>query len=115
MAAELPEYAVDGFNYLPGDDKVARYADLIEAARPEGACLLLGYSLGGNLAFETAKELERRGRRVGHVVILDSRRIMERYEPGDEGIRVFEAELADHLRKHTGSGRRRPGNPRARR
>ncbi|MFJ7327391.1 amino acid adenylation domain-containing protein [Streptomyces cyaneofuscatus] len=103
LAAQLPEYAVIGFNYLPGDDKVARYADLIEAARPEGACLLLGYSLGGNLAFETAKELERRGRRVGHVVILDSRRIMERYEPGDEGIRVFEAELADHLRKHTGS------------
>ncbi|MGW5065418.1 non-ribosomal peptide synthetase/type I polyketide synthase [Streptomyces cyaneofuscatus] len=103
LAAQLPEYAVIGFNYLPGDDKVARYADLIEAARPEGACLLLGYSLGGNLAFETAKELERRGRRVGHVIILDSRRIMERYEPGDEGIRVFEAELADHLRKHTGS------------
>ncbi|WP_405505785.1 amino acid adenylation domain-containing protein [Streptomyces cyaneofuscatus] len=103
LAAQLPEYAVIGFNYLPGDDKVARYADLIEAARPEGACLLLGYSLGGNLAFETAKELERRGRRVGHVVILDSRRIMERYEPGDEGIRLFEAELADHLRKHTGS------------
>ncbi|MFD8906583.1 amino acid adenylation domain-containing protein [Streptomyces sp. NPDC059586] len=103
LAAQLPEYAVIGFNYLPGEDKVARYADLIEAARPVGACLLLGYSLGGNLAFETAKELERRGRRVGHVVILDSRRIMERYEPGDEGIRVFEAELADHLRKHTGS------------
>ncbi|WP_345983704.1 amino acid adenylation domain-containing protein [Streptomyces sp. DSS69] len=103
LAAQLPEYAVIGFNYLPGEDKVARYADLIEAARPVGACLLLGYSLGGNLAFETVKELERRGRRVGHVVILDSRRIMERYEPGDEGIRVFEAELADHLRKHTGS------------
>ncbi|MEU0161715.1 amino acid adenylation domain-containing protein [Streptomyces sp. NPDC006261] len=103
LAAQLPEYAVIGFNYLLGDDKVARYADLVEAARPEGACLLLGYSLGGNLAFETAKELERRGRRVGHVVILDSRRITERYVPGDEGIRVFEAELADHLRKHTGS------------
>ncbi|MFJ4972580.1 amino acid adenylation domain-containing protein [Streptomyces sp. NPDC088755] len=103
LAAQLPEYAVIGFNYLPGDDKAARYADLIETARPEGACLLLGYSLGGNLAFETAKELERRGRRVGHVVILDSRRILERYEPGDDGIRAFEAELADHLRKHTGS------------
>ncbi|MGA6174513.1 amino acid adenylation domain-containing protein [Streptomyces sp. NPDC012600] len=103
LAAQLPEYTVIGFNYLPGDDKVTRYADLVEAARPEGACLLLGYSLGGNLAFETAKELERRGRRVGHIVVLDSRRIMERYEPGDEGIRAFEAELADHLRKHTGS------------
>ncbi|NEA15186.1 non-ribosomal peptide synthetase/type I polyketide synthase [Streptomyces halstedii] len=103
LSAHLPEYTVIGFNYLPGDDKVTRYADLIESARPEGACLLLGYSLGGNLAFETAKELERRGRQVAHVVVLDSRRILEPYEPGDEGIRAFEAELAEHLRKHTGS------------
>ncbi|WP_326701232.1 amino acid adenylation domain-containing protein [Streptomyces sp. NBC_01754] len=103
LASHLPEYAVIGFNYLPGDDKVARYADLVESAQPEGDCLLLGYSLGGNLAFETAKELECRGRRVSHVVVLDSRRILEPYAPGDEGIRVFEAELAGHLRKHTGS------------
>ncbi|MFJ4499522.1 amino acid adenylation domain-containing protein [Streptomyces sp. NPDC088864] len=103
LASHLPEYTVLGFNYLPGDDKIVRYADLIEAAQPEGPCLLLGYSLGGNLAFETAKELERRGRQVAHVVVLDSRRILEPYAPGDEGIRLFEAELAEHLRKHTGS------------
>ncbi|WP_434744192.1 non-ribosomal peptide synthetase/type I polyketide synthase [Streptomyces sp. A-14] len=103
LAAQLPDHRVIGFNYLPGDDKVARYADLIEADRPEGPCLLLGYSLGGNLAFETAKELERRGRRVAHVVILDSRRILTAYEPDPSGIAAFEAELADHVRKHTGS------------
>ncbi|MET8879380.1 non-ribosomal peptide synthetase/type I polyketide synthase [Streptomyces rubiginosohelvolus] len=103
MAAQLPDHRVIGFNYLPGDDKIARYADLIEAEQPEGPCLLLGYSLGGNLAFETAKELERRGRRVAHVVILDSRRILTAYEPDASGIAAFEAELADHVRKHTGS------------
>ncbi|MFF0506549.1 amino acid adenylation domain-containing protein [Streptomyces fimicarius] len=103
LAAHLPDHTLIGFNYLPGDDKVARYADLIEAARPDGPYRLLGYSLGGNLAFETAKELERRGRRVAHVVILDSRRILTAYEPDTSGIAVFEAELADHLRKHTGS------------
>ncbi|MFJ3325814.1 amino acid adenylation domain-containing protein [Streptomyces griseus] len=103
LAAHLPDHTLIGFNYLPGDDKVARYADLIEAARSDGPYRLLGYSLGGNLAFETAKELERRGRRVAHVVILDSRRILTAYEPDASGIAVFEAELADHLRKHTGS------------
>ncbi|MCX4713055.1 non-ribosomal peptide synthetase/type I polyketide synthase [Streptomyces griseus] len=103
LAAHLPDHTLIGFNYLPGDDKVARYADLIEAARPDGPYRLLGYSLGGNLAFETAKELERRGRHVAHVVILDSRRILTAYEPDASGIAVFEAELADHLRKHTGS------------
>ncbi|PWS50322.1 non-ribosomal peptide synthetase, partial [Streptomyces sp. FT05W] len=103
LATHLPDHTVIGFNYLPGDDKTARYADLIEAAQPEGACLLLGYSLGGNLAFETAKELERRGRRVAHVVILDSRRILTAYEPDATGIAAFESELAEHLRRHTGS------------
>ncbi|MFJ4963844.1 amino acid adenylation domain-containing protein [Streptomyces sp. NPDC088729] len=103
LAERLPEYEVIGFNYLSGDDKVTRYADLVAAAQPEGPCLLLGYSLGGNLAFETAKELERRGRHVGHVVVLDSRRILRAYTPDEEGIAAFEAELSDHLRKHTGS------------
>ncbi|MFF3036063.1 amino acid adenylation domain-containing protein [Streptomyces rubiginosohelvolus] len=103
LAAQLPDHRVIGFNYLPGDDKIARYADLIEADRTEGPCLLLGYSLGGNLAFETAKELERRGRRVAHVVIVDSRRILTAYEPDASGIAAFEAELADHVHKHTGS------------
>ncbi|MDQ0988334.1 non-ribosomal peptide synthetase/type I polyketide synthase [Streptomyces sp. V2I9] len=103
LAAHLPGLAVIGFNYLPGDDKPARYADLIEADRPDGPYLLLGYSLGGNLAFETAKELERRGRSVAHVVIIDSRRILTAYEPDASGIAAFEAELADHVRKHTGS------------
>ncbi|MEU6501697.1 amino acid adenylation domain-containing protein [Streptomyces californicus] len=103
LAAHLPDLSVIGFNYLPGDDKTARYADLIEATRPEGPYLLLGYSLGGNLAFETAKELERRGRTVAHVVIIDSRRILTAYEPDASGIAAFEAELAEHVRKHTGS------------
>ncbi|MFF2223319.1 amino acid adenylation domain-containing protein [Streptomyces globisporus] len=103
LAAQLPDHRVIGFNYVPGDDKVARYADLIQAEQPEGPSLLLGYSLGGNLAFETAKELERRGRRVAHVVILDSRRILTAYAPDASGIAAFETELADHVRKHTGS------------
>nr|WP_252942128.1 thioesterase domain-containing protein [Streptomyces sp. EL9] len=103
LAAQLPEYRVVAFNYLPGDDKVARYADLVEAARPEGACRLLGYSLGGNLAFEVARELEARGRDVGHVVILDSRRVTEAFVPGADGLKAFEAELGGHLYKHTGS------------
>ncbi|GLF93195.1 non-ribosomal peptide synthetase/type I polyketide synthase [Streptomyces yaizuensis] len=103
LAGELAEHRLFSFEYLPGDDKVTRYADLVDALRPEGRCLLLGYSLGGNLAFETAKELERRGRPVAQVVILDSHRIDEPFVPGPEHLAAFEKELAEHLRKHTGS------------
>ncbi|MGW8698201.1 non-ribosomal peptide synthetase/type I polyketide synthase [Streptomyces eurythermus] len=103
LAGHLPEYALVAFNYLDGDDKVSRYADLIESVRPEGACTLFGYSLGGNLAFEVAKELERRHREVRDVVIMDSYRIPESFEPGDDHLAAFEEELRGHLHRHTGS------------
>lgn len=102
LAAHLPQYELVAFNHL-GGDKVTRYADLIETLRPDGPCPLLGYSLGGNLAFEVAKELEGRGREVPHVVIMDSYRIMEAHSLADEHIEAFEHELRGHLRRHTGS------------
>ncbi|GHH72827.1 hypothetical protein GCM10017673_28360 [Streptosporangium violaceochromogenes] len=103
FAAHLPEYQLVAFNYLAGDDKVVSYADLIESIQPEGPCPLFGYSLGGNLAFEVAKELERRGRKVPNIVIMDSYRIPESFEIGSEHFEEFERELGEHLRKHTGS------------
>lgn len=103
LAAHLPEYEIVSFNYLLGDRKVERYADLIEGMRTHGECTLFGYSLGGNLAFEVAKELEQRGRKVPNVVIMDSYRIPESFEMGEEHFEAFERELTEHIRKHTGS------------
>ena len=48
------------------------YADQIRTAQPAGPYHLLGWSLGGNIAFAIAEELERRGEQVGLLVILDS-------------------------------------------
>ncbi|WP_030226717.1 non-ribosomal peptide synthetase/type I polyketide synthase [Actinoalloteichus caeruleus] len=103
FAAQLDEYRLVAFNYLTGDDKVGRYADLVESLREEGQLLLLGYSLGGNLAYEVARELEARGRVVREVVILDSHRLTETFELAEEHLAVFQEELSDHLRRHTGS------------
>ncbi|MEV7867337.1 amino acid adenylation domain-containing protein [Streptomyces sp. NPDC088124] len=103
FAEHLPQHELVAFNHVDGDDKVIRYADLIESLRPDGACSLFGYSLGGNLAFEVAKELERRGRAVPHVVIMDSYRIVEAQALADEHIEAFENELRGHLYRHTGS------------
>ena len=55
------------------------------------------------MAFETARELERRGRQVLNVVIMDSYRIPKEFELADEHLEEFERELSEHLRKHTGS------------
>jgi thioesterase domain-containing protein len=48
------------------------YAGHIRMTQPSGPYHLLGWSLGGNVAFAIAQELERRGERVGLLVILDS-------------------------------------------
>ncbi|MFK0048679.1 amino acid adenylation domain-containing protein [Streptomyces sp. NPDC090741] len=102
FAAHLRPYELIAFNHVDGD-KSTRYADLVESLHPEGPCLLLGYSLGGNLAFEVAKQLERRGRVVAQVVIMDSHRIEEEYGLSAEHTDAFERELRDHLRRHTHS------------
>ena len=48
------------------------YADQIRTVQPAGPYHLFGWSLGGNIAFAIAEELEGRGERVGLLVILDS-------------------------------------------
>jgi len=48
------------------------YADQIRMLQPSGPYHLLGWSLGGNVAFAIAEELERRDQQVGLLVILDS-------------------------------------------
>src|SRR5216684_4126396 len=54
-------------------EEMARdYADHIRETQPSGPYHLLGMSLGGNVAFAIAEELERRGERIGLLVILDS-------------------------------------------
>lgn len=103
LAAVMPEYHFLAFNYLMGDDRVEAYADWIQKLQAEGPYTLLGYSLGGNLAFEIAKTLEARGKSINHVVIMDSYRIAETFEFKDEHMAEFELELREHLKKHTGS------------
>jgi thioesterase domain-containing protein len=48
------------------------YADQIRRKQPVGPYHLLGMSLGGTIAFAIAEELERRGERIGLLVILDA-------------------------------------------
>ncbi len=49
-----------------------RYAAMIRAQVPRGPCRLLGFSLGGVLAYEIARQLGAAGQVVERIVILDS-------------------------------------------
>ncbi|MFD5683452.1 non-ribosomal peptide synthetase [Streptomyces bacillaris] len=59
-------------------EMAARYADLVQAIRPEGPYDLLGWSFGGVVAHQMACELERRGAQVRRLVLLDAALV----EPG---------------------------------
>jgi amino acid adenylation domain-containing protein len=72
LAGLLKPYALYAFNFLPVDTRLADYADLIIGIDPVGPYVLFGYSVGGNLAFHVARELESRGKNVSDIVMLDS-------------------------------------------
>lgn len=71
----LQARGIDGIGRPPEtiEDMAEEYADRIERVCPTGGCILAGHSLGGLLAWETARTLRRRGRDVALLALLDSR------------------------------------------
>ncbi|MFF7311777.1 beta-ketoacyl synthase N-terminal-like domain-containing protein [Streptomyces sp. NPDC008137] len=59
-------------------EKARRYAEAIDAAHPGGPCVLGGWSFGGFVAQETARQLTAAGREVRLVVLIDSVRPLPR-------------------------------------
>jgi len=103
LAQYLPNKQLTSFNYLTAENKIYLYVELILKLQPHGKINLFGYSLGGNLAFEVAAELERRGHSVNHVIIMDSYRITDDLTISEQIINDFREELREHFKKHTGS------------
>jgi amino acid adenylation domain-containing protein len=68
---------------------VERYVKLITAMHPDGPYVLVGWSLGGFLAYEVASRIEADGGKVDLVLLLDSRPY--------EGPMVLEDSLIDIL------------------
>ncbi|WP_432249549.1 alpha/beta fold hydrolase [Streptomyces sanyensis] len=67
-----------------------RHAATLLDARPEGPFLLLGWSLGGVLAYETARLLTAAGREVPLVVVIDAAlRQQIALPPENEMVRYF--------------------------
>lgn len=79
LASGRPVYGVQA-NGIDGNqpphetlaEMAAHYARVIREVQPSGAVHLVGWSLGGNIAFEVARQLESRGTPVGLVALLDS-------------------------------------------
>ncbi len=72
VAEKLSNYAVYSFNFTNKQNIVEEYTDYIVKTQSEGEYILFGYSIGGNMAFEVAKELEKRNKVVNKLIIMDS-------------------------------------------
>ncbi|MBU8723257.1 non-ribosomal peptide synthetase, partial [Bacillus subtilis] len=59
-------------NYDDYDEILNEYVDQITSIQNEGPYILLGYSGGGNLAFEVTKTMNQRGREVSDIIMLDT-------------------------------------------
>ncbi|WPZ32672.1 amino acid adenylation domain-containing protein [Thalassobaculum sp. OXR-137] len=96
LAAGLDGVDVHAFNFIEAETRIADIADLIAEVQPEGPVLLFGYSGGGNIAFQVTSELERRGRTVSDIVMLDASRFLRPFAfPPEEADRLADSFLAD--------------------
>jgi amino acid adenylation domain-containing protein len=83
LGRRLASHALWAFDFAAADpDPLARYAALVDDLQPAGNLLFLGYSAGGPVALEVAKILERRGRRVTDLILLDAAVVDGRVELG---------------------------------
>ncbi|WP_406442254.1 acyltransferase domain-containing protein [Streptomyces sp. NBC_00631] len=73
LGDDRPVYGLERLeDALTVPERARRHAEAITAAHPDGPCVLGGWSFGGFLAQETARQLTAAGREVELVVLIDS-------------------------------------------
>lgn len=72
LAREITSFSVYGFNFIEHENRLQEYTAHIIRRQAEGPYVLMGYSAGGNLAFEVAKDMERLGLQVKALILADS-------------------------------------------
>ncbi|SDK11661.1 phthiocerol/phenolphthiocerol synthesis type-I polyketide synthase D [Actinopolyspora mzabensis] len=73
LGGEQPCYGMERLDrYETVPEKAAHYIELIREIQPEGPYRLGGWSFGGCLAFETARQLADRGEEVETLLLIDS-------------------------------------------
>jgi len=87
MARRLSGWEVYGLNFVETARPAALLAGILDKTQLSGSFTLLGYSIGGNLAYEVAQELTALGRDVSGLVFLDNWRRLELFHFTDEEYR----------------------------
>ncbi|MFA6473077.1 MAG: amino acid adenylation domain-containing protein, partial [Candidatus Latescibacterota bacterium] len=72
LARHLDRWRLECFNFLADGGFVRDAVRAILPSAQKSPVNILGYSGGGNLAFEVTREIENRGGRVGRIIMLDT-------------------------------------------
>ena len=100
MAGHIDSHSLYGLNFIEEEDRIEKYVELITGIQKEGPYILLGYSAGGNLAFEVARGLISRGGIVSDLIIIDSYRKTKISMRTDEEIRLDVNEMLAHIQRN---------------
>ncbi|WP_329050612.1 type I polyketide synthase [Streptomyces violaceus] len=73
LPADQPVYGLERVEELNTvEDKAAHYRTLMRDIQPEGPYHLLGWSFGGCLAYEVARQLNEQGQAIGFLGLIDT-------------------------------------------
>ncbi|MFD3273857.1 non-ribosomal peptide synthase/polyketide synthase [Paenibacillus dendritiformis] len=105
MAKHLEDHCVVyAIEFIEGNyahtDMLDQYVDSIISIQEKGPYVFLGYSAGGNLAFEVAKAMEKRGYEVSDIIMVDSMKRKSRKEESAEEIDHQITQLLEVVPEH---------------
>lgn len=102
LGDDQPVYGLERFEDAPPvEERAARYVRHLLEAQPEGAFRLGGWSFGGVLAYETARQLTAAGREVELVALFDAGIPLAVDDESDTLARRFSA-FADYINQTYG-------------
>ncbi|MFD0538642.1 thioesterase domain-containing protein [Actinomadura luteofluorescens] len=102
LGDDQPVYGLERFEDAPPvEERAARYVRELLEAQPEGAFRLGGWSFGGVLAYETARQLKAAGREVEFVALFDAGLPLAVDDESDTLARRFSA-FADYINETYG-------------
>ncbi|NVI88527.1 SDR family NAD(P)-dependent oxidoreductase, partial [Actinomadura sp. BRA 177] len=102
LGDDQPVFGLERFEDAPSvEERAARYVRHLQEAQPEGAFRLGGWSFGGVLAYETARQLQQAGREVEFVALFDAGLPLPVDDESDTLARRFSA-FADYINETYG-------------
>ncbi|XVQ10808.1 SDR family NAD(P)-dependent oxidoreductase [Spirillospora sp. CA-255316] len=102
LGDDQPVYGLERFEDAPPvEERAARYVRHLQEAQPDGAFRLGGWSFGGVLAYETARQLTAAGRDVELVALFDAGLPLPVEDESDTLARRFAA-FADYINQTYG-------------